>query len=58
MRRMLTLGMATLGLMAFAVGSAGAGPSLLFDAKTGQVIESEDAFARWYPASLPKLMTT
>lgn len=58
MRRMLSLGMATLGLMALAMGSASAGPSLLFDAKTGQVIESEDAFARWYPASLTKLMTT
>jgi D-alanyl-D-alanine carboxypeptidase len=58
MRRMLSLGMATLGLVALATGSANAGPSLLFDAKTGQVIESEDAFARWYPASLTKLMTT
>jgi D-alanyl-D-alanine carboxypeptidase len=58
MRRMLSLGMATLGLVVLATGSAGAGPSLLFDAKTGQVIESEDAFARWYPASLTKLMTT
>jgi len=58
MRRMLSLGMATFGLMALATASAVAGPSLLFDAKTGQVIESEDAFARWYPASLTKLMTT
>jgi D-alanyl-D-alanine carboxypeptidase len=58
MRRMLSLGMATLGLVALATGSANAGPSLLFDAKTGQVIDSEDAFARWYPASLTKLMTT
>jgi D-alanyl-D-alanine carboxypeptidase len=37
---------------------ARAEPSILFDARTGQVIESEDAFARWYPASLTKLMTT
>jgi D-alanyl-D-alanine carboxypeptidase len=58
MRRMLFLGMATLGLAALATASAGAGPSLLFDAKTGQVIESENPFARWYPASLTKLMTT
>lgn len=58
MRRMLSLGMATLGLVAFATASAGAGPSLLFDARTGQVIESESPFARWYPASLTKLMTT
>jgi D-alanyl-D-alanine carboxypeptidase len=58
MRRMLSLGMATLGLTALATASSVAGPSLLFDAKTGQVIESQDAFARWYPASLTKLMTT
>lgn len=58
MRRMLSRGMATLGLMALATVSSLAGPSLLFDAKTGQVIESQDAFARWYPASLTKLMTT
>jgi D-alanyl-D-alanine carboxypeptidase len=58
MRRMLYLGMASLGLLAFATVSASAGPTLLFDAKTGQVIESENPFARWYPASLTKLMTT
>jgi D-alanyl-D-alanine carboxypeptidase len=58
MRRMLSLGMATLGFVALATTSAGAGPSILFDAKTGQVIDSEDPFARWYPASLTKLMTT
>jgi len=34
-----------------------AGPSILFDVKTGQVLEHEDAFSRWYPASLTKLMT-
>ncbi|HEY6632714.1 MAG TPA: D-alanyl-D-alanine carboxypeptidase family protein [Rhizobiaceae bacterium] len=54
---MLSLGMASFGLVALAAASAIAGPSLLFDAKTGQVLESEDAFARWYPASLTKLMT-
>jgi len=57
MRRMLSYGIATLALLAAAVGSASAGPTLLFDAKTGQIIESEDPFARWYPASLTKLMT-
>ncbi len=40
------------------LSSAGAGPSILFDAKTGQVIESDHPFDRWYPASLTKLMTT
>lgn len=57
MRRMLFLGVATVGLVALGA-TANAGPSLLFDASTGQVIQSEDAFARWYPASLTKLMTT
>ncbi len=36
---------------------AHAGPSLLFDVNTGKVLSHEDAFARWYPASLTKLMT-
>jgi D-alanyl-D-alanine carboxypeptidase len=58
MRRMLCLGIATLALMAgVASGPANAGPMLLFDAKTGQVIESEDPFERRYPASLTKMMT-
>lgn len=34
-----------------------AGPHLLIDIKTGKVIEHEDAFQKWYPASLTKLMT-
>ncbi len=58
MRRILSLGLATLAFAALASGWAAAGPILLFDARTGQVIESEDPFARWYPASLTKLMTT
>ncbi|MDO6967052.1 D-alanyl-D-alanine carboxypeptidase family protein [Rhizobium alvei] len=36
---------------------AAAGPHLLVDVQTGKVIEHEDAFQRWYPASLTKLMT-
>lgn len=57
MRRMLLLGIAALAIAAGAAEKADAGPTLLFDAKTGQVFASEDAFARWYPASLTKLMT-
>lgn len=38
--------------------SAAAGPSLVFDVTTGRVLEHEDVFKRWYPASLTKLMTT
>lgn len=51
----------SLGLLACSIALAGparAEPSILFDLQTGQVIESDNAFARWYPASLTKLMTT
>jgi D-alanyl-D-alanine carboxypeptidase len=34
-----------------------ANPSMLFDLQTGKVLEHQDAFKRWYPASLSKLMT-
>lgn len=34
-----------------------AGPYLLMDVKSGRVLAREDAFKRWYPASLTKLMT-
>jgi D-alanyl-D-alanine carboxypeptidase len=44
-------------LLALTAVPAAAGPSILFDVKTGQVLEHEDAFSRWYPASLTKLMT-
>jgi D-alanyl-D-alanine carboxypeptidase len=33
------------------------GPSLLFDARTGEVISQDRAGEPWYPASLTKLMT-
>ena len=36
---------------------ASANPAILFDLKTGKVLEHEDAFQRWHPASLTKLMT-
>jgi D-alanyl-D-alanine carboxypeptidase len=37
--------------------SADARPVMLVDVETGRVLEHEDAFQRWYPASLTKLMT-
>jgi D-alanyl-D-alanine carboxypeptidase len=37
--------------------TATAGPRMLVDVNTLKVIEHEDAFQRWYPASLTKLMT-
>ena len=36
---------------------ANAGPSLLFDAASGEVISQDRAGEPWYPASLTKLMT-
>ncbi len=51
----LVLGLA-LGLAA--PTAARAGPAVLVDLGTGKVLEHEDAFAPWYPASLTKLMTT
>lgn len=33
-----------------------ASPSILVDVKTGQVLEHNEAFKHWYPASLTKLM--
>ncbi len=38
-------------------GPALANPSILFDLKSGRILEHQDAFKRWYPASLTKLMT-
>jgi D-alanyl-D-alanine carboxypeptidase len=45
---------AVLGAMA----PAAAGPHLVVDLANGKVLSQEDAFRRWYPASLTKLMTT
>jgi D-alanyl-D-alanine carboxypeptidase len=36
---------------------AAAGPHVVFDAGTGEVLSEHDAFVPWYPASLTKLMT-
>jgi D-alanyl-D-alanine carboxypeptidase len=38
-------------------GTAAAGPSLLFDPATGEVISQDRVGEPWYPASLTKLMT-
>lgn len=47
-----------LGLLGLLVSpAANAGPSILFDAVTGEVISHERAGEPWYPASLTKLMT-
>ncbi len=42
---------------ALATQQAQANPTVLFDLDSGRVLEHQDAFKRWYPASLTKLMT-
>lgn len=50
--------LATFILACLASGSSlAAGPSLLFDPATGEVISQDRAGEPWYPASLTKLMT-
>ena len=46
----------TLALAALA-GPVSANPVLLFDINSGQILAHQDAFRRWHPASLTKLMT-
>ncbi|MER9657805.1 D-alanyl-D-alanine carboxypeptidase [Mesorhizobium sp. M0152] len=38
-------------------GPALANPVVLFDLNSGKILQHQDAFKRWYPASLSKLMT-
>jgi D-alanyl-D-alanine carboxypeptidase len=40
-----------------AAGPALANPVVLFDLNNGKILQHQDAFKRWYPASLSKLMT-
>ena len=46
-----------LGVMAWLAAPASAGPVLLFEQASGNVIYADDADKPWYPASLTKLMT-
>ncbi|ARQ60180.1 serine-type D-Ala-D-Ala carboxypeptidase protein [Rhizobium sp. Kim5] len=39
------------------ISLAQANPHILVDVQTGRVLEHEEAFRKWYPASLTKLMT-
>jgi len=49
--------MAGAAILAGLAAPAAAGPAILVDLGNGKVLEHEDAFAPWYPASLTKLMT-
>ncbi|WP_235897496.1 D-alanyl-D-alanine carboxypeptidase family protein [Neoaquamicrobium microcysteis] len=59
MRRMLFSTALLAGAVSslFTIAAAQAGPSVLIDLATGKVLEQQDAFDPWYPASLTKLMT-
>ena len=48
---------ALLLLPVLAVGTAHAGPALLFDPEDGKVLYAEDPDSQWHPASLTKIMT-
>jgi D-alanyl-D-alanine carboxypeptidase len=48
---------AVLVFAAVTSGGAVANPKIAVDVSSGRVIEHEQAFQRWYPASLTKLMT-
>lgn len=54
-RRLLCL-VTAVGLVSSAT-AASANPKMIIDANTGRVIAHQDAFLKWYPASLTKLMT-
>ena len=57
-RRIFENPLLLLGLLSLLIApAANAGPSVLFDAATGEVISHERAGEPWYPASLTKLMT-
>src|SRR5689334_5116544 len=45
------------GVLPTPTGPVQAGPSLVVDAASGEVLHQRDASAPWYPASLTKLMT-
>lgn len=48
---------ALFALSALAPAAASAGPYLVFDARTGEVLAENQSFDPWYPASLTKMMT-
>ncbi|MBP0437878.1 D-alanyl-D-alanine carboxypeptidase family protein [Tianweitania sediminis] len=56
-RRLLAAVLSAGLLASTAFGAAWAGPSIVVDTKSGRVLSQEDAFKRWYPASLTKLMS-
>ncbi|MDI7862574.1 D-alanyl-D-alanine carboxypeptidase [Rhizobiaceae bacterium n13] len=56
-RRFLPVAAAASALVIALTSTAQANPRILVDVRTGQVLDHEDAFRKWYPASLTKMMT-
>ncbi|WP_354670526.1 D-alanyl-D-alanine carboxypeptidase family protein [Aquibium sp. ELW1220] len=52
-----TLTACVLSALVAAASPAAAGPSLVVDLDGGRVLSQQDAFQRWYPASLTKMLT-
>ena len=55
--RRLGAALAVLVSVTMSPGNAAANPKIAVDVSSGRVIAHEQAFQRWYPASLTKLMT-
>jgi D-alanyl-D-alanine carboxypeptidase len=53
--RFAALALAVLAMLA--PSGAAAGPALVFDVRSGEVLHAHEPFAKWYPASLTKMMT-
>ncbi len=55
--RPITLAASAATIAVSATSAAYANPHILVDVQSGRVLEHEEAFRKWYPASLTKLMT-
>jgi D-alanyl-D-alanine carboxypeptidase len=55
--RPLSLAASVAAALLSSVSLAQANPHILVDVQSGRVLEHEEAFRKWYPASLTKLMT-
>ncbi len=56
-KRLISLAATATAAFFFSVPLAQANPHILVDVQSGRVLEHEEAFRKWYPASLTKLMT-
>lgn len=57
MRKTVALFLSGCVISMTAASAALAGANITVDAGSGEILSQEDAFQRWYPASLTKLMT-